>query len=194
MSDLTNRRMFLRAAAAASAAWAVADLAQIEDALAWAAQQMSEQRRPEFSVLTPEQAKVVDVVASRILPSVDGNPGAHDAGAVYFIDRSLSTFNANQKTLYADGVADLNRRAAQKWKGTGDFAALTTSQQDALLHDIEHTRFFEAARFDTLVGTFALPSWGGNRNHAGWQLLGMTHEARYEPPFGYYDAEANKGS
>jgi gluconate 2-dehydrogenase gamma chain len=194
MSDFTNRRMFLHAAAAASAAWAVADLVQIEDALAWAADQMTGQRSPEFKVLTPEQAKVVDAVASRILPSVDGNPGAHEAGAVYFIDHSLSTFNANQKALYAEGVADLNRRAEQKWKDAADFAALKPSQQDALLHDIEHTRFFEAARFDTLVGTFALPSWSGNRNHAGWQLLGMTHEARYEPPFGYYDAETNKGS
>jgi len=38
MSDLQNRRMFLRAAAAASAAWVAVDLIQVEDALAWTAQ------------------------------------------------------------------------------------------------------------------------------------------------------------
>jgi hypothetical protein len=62
-------------------------------------------------VLTPSQVETLDAVASRIIPSVDGRPGAHDAGAVYFIDRSLSTFNAAQKRLYANGAADLDRRA-----------------------------------------------------------------------------------
>jgi hypothetical protein len=34
MTDLHTRRMFLRAAATASAAWAAADLVQVEEALA----------------------------------------------------------------------------------------------------------------------------------------------------------------
>jgi gluconate 2-dehydrogenase gamma chain len=133
-------------------------------------------------------------VAERILPSVDGRPGAREGGVIYFIDRSLSTFNAAQKTLYVDGVKDLNSRAASTGKGTRNFAALTATQQDELLRAIEQTPFFRAVRFDTIAGMFALPSWGGNRDYAGWHMLGMTHQARYEPPFGYYDAEANKRS
>ncbi len=39
MNDLHNRRTFLRAAMAAGAAWAAADLVQVEEALAWAAGQ-----------------------------------------------------------------------------------------------------------------------------------------------------------
>jgi len=31
--------------------------------------------------------------------------------------------------------------------------------------------FFQAVRLDTIVGTFALPSWGGNRDYLGWRLL-----------------------
>ena len=196
MGDLHNRRMFLRAAAAAGAAWALADLAHVEEALAWAAQQVAstENNRQRFSALTPGQAEVIVSVTSRILPSVEGRPGARDAGVVYFIDRSLSTFNAAQKTLYAGGVKDLNSRTAQHSPAAINFAALDVAQQDDLLHDIEKTLFFTAVRFDTVAGMFALPTWGGNHDYMGWHLLGMTHQARYEPPFGYYDTEANKRS
>jgi gluconate 2-dehydrogenase gamma chain len=192
MSELHDRRMFLKAAAAASAAWAAADLVQVQEALAWAARQMTERGQPEFGVLTPEQAAVVDALTSRILPSDDRLPGAHEAGVVYFIDRSLSTFNTRQRNLYREGVKDLDRRAARKWKGTPSFAALATAQQDELLHDVEKSPFFAAARFATIIGTFALPAWGGNRGYSGWRLIGFEHQPLFQPPFGFYDAEANR--
>jgi gluconate 2-dehydrogenase gamma chain len=191
MNDLQNRRAFLRAAAAAGVAWAAADLVQVDEALAWAAGQAESRGAAGLVALTKAQADVIDAMASRILPSVDGRPGAHELGAVYFIDRALSTFNAGQKTLYADGIADLNRRAARTLKGTTGFAALTPAQQDDLLHDIEATPFFQAARFDTIVGAFALPTWGGNKDYAGWHMLGLMHQPRFQAPFGYYDAEVN---
>ena len=112
---------------------------------------------------------------------------------MYFIDRALATFNAGQKKLYADGVADLNRRAARQRKGRRSFAALTPAQQDESSAQIEKTPFFQAARFDTIVGTFALPTWGGNRDYAGWHMLGFdASAARSRPPFGYYDADVNR--
>jgi gluconate 2-dehydrogenase gamma chain len=192
MSEVHNRRVFLHAAVAASAAWVVADIAQVDDALAWAAQMAMDPGQQKFTVLNKEQSDAVEAMASSILPSVDGRPGAREAGAVYFIDRSLSTFNAAQKPLYADGVKDLNRRAGQKWKDAKNFAALTPAQQDELLHEIEKTPFFQAARFDTIVGTFALPRLGGNREFAGWQMLGLSHQMHFQPPFGFYDAEVNR--
>jgi gluconate 2-dehydrogenase gamma chain len=194
MGDVQNRRAFLRAAAAAGAAWATVDIAQVEDALAWAAQQAPGSNASEPRAMTPEQAQVIEAVASRILPSVDGRPGAREAGVIHFIDRSLSTFNAAQKSLYAEGVKDLNRRAAGKRSGTQNFAALAAPQQDELLRAIEKTPFFLAVRLDTIAGMFALPSWGGNRDFMGWHLLGMTHQARFDPPFGFYDEAVNKRS
>ena len=192
MSDLHNRRAFLRAAAAASATWAIADLVQVEDALAWASEQAAAPGVAGLRALTKPQADVLDALTSRILPSVDGKPGAHEAGVVYFIDSALATFNAGQKTAYANGIRDLNRRAASKASGAASFAALTPAQQDEVLHEIEKTPFFQALRFDTIVGTFALPSWGGNRDYAGWHLLGFEHQMRFQAPFGYYDADINR--
>jgi hypothetical protein len=62
-----------------------------------------------------------------------------------------------------------------------------------VLRDIEQTPFFQAARFDTIVGTFALPASGGNRDYAGWHKIGFDHQPRFQAPFGYYDAEIGKG-
>ena len=192
MNDLHNRRAFLRAAAAAGVAWAAADMFQVEDALAWAGQQAASRTPGATTALTKAQAEVVDALVSRIIPSVDGRPGAHEAGAAYFIDRALGTFNAGQKAMYADGIADLNRRAAARAPGTASFAALPPPVQDEVLREIEQTPFFQAARFDAIVGTFALPSYGGNRDYVGWHMLGFEHQPRFQAPFGYYDADVNR--
>jgi len=196
VNDLHNRRAFLRAAVAAGAAWAAADLVQVEDALAWAGQQAAAHSAgtaaPSAGALTKAQSEVVEAMFSRIIPSVDGRPGAREAGAVYFVDRALGTFNASQKTLYADGIADLNKRATAKASSAGGFAALSPGQQDEVLREIEKTPFFEAARFDAIVGTFALPTYGGNRDYIGWHMLGFDHQPRFQAPFGYYDADINR--
>ena len=189
---MEDRRGFLRAAAAAGVAWAAADLVQVEEALGWAAQQV-QSGGGELKTFTRLQADVVEAMASRILPSVDGRPGAREAGVLYFIDRALATFNAGQKTQYVDGIADLNRRAARTSKGTSSFAALPPGQQDQILKAIEKTAFFQAARFDTICGTFALPAWNGNRDHSGWRLIGLSHQPAFQPPFGYYDAATADG-
>ena len=194
MSNLEDRRAFLRAASAAGAVWAAGDLLQVDAALAWAAQQVQTGATGNLEVFTRAEAEVVDALTSRILPSVDGRPGAREAGVLYFIDRALATFNAGQKKQYVDGIADLNRRAARKRKGTASFAALPPEQQDELLHAIEKTPFFQTARFDTICGAFALPTWGGNRDHTGWRVIGLTHQPAFQPPFGHYDAGVKGGS
>jgi gluconate 2-dehydrogenase gamma chain len=181
MDDLHGRRMFLRAAAAAGATWMTIDLDQVEAALAWTAEAPQA-----LSVLTKAQADVVDAVASRMLPSVDGRPGAHEAGVVTFVDRSLATFASGQKEMYLAGIQDLDRRAG------GQFASLTHAQQDDLLRAIEQTPFFQVMRFHTIAGTFALPTWGGNRDYAGWRLIGHEHQMAFQAPFGFYDAEVNR--
>jgi hypothetical protein len=106
---------------------------------------------------------------------------------VHFIDKALATFKAAQKPLYVEGIQSLDRDAAVP----AGFTSLTAAQQDDLLRHVERTPFFQAIRFDTIVGMFALPSWGGNRDSLGWHMLGFEHQPQFQPPFGVYDAEAN---
>jgi gluconate 2-dehydrogenase gamma chain len=170
----------------------VADASLVSDALAFATQRAKQPGPHEFAALSAAQAMDLEAVAMRIFPS-DGTPGAQEAGVIHFIDRSLTTFAAGQKPLFDEGLADLVKRADRKWRGTASFASLAADRQDELLRDIEQSAFFQAVRFSTIVGMFALPSWGGNRDHAGWTMLGMEHQPAYQAPFGYYDANPNVG-
>jgi gluconate 2-dehydrogenase gamma chain len=187
--DPASRRAFLRVAGSTGAAWLLADAALIREAFAHAVRQRG-RSDARFESLASGMAEDLEAVVARIIPS-DGSPGAREAGVIHFIDRSLATFAAGQKPLLEEGIADLNRRAAVRWPGTPSFAALAAERQDELLHDIEKSDFFQAVRFATLAGMFADPSWGGNRDHLGWTLIGQGHEPFYQPPFGWYDADVN---
>jgi hypothetical protein len=44
--------------------------------------------------------------------------------------------------------------------------------------------------FLTHCGMFAMPSWGGNKDLAGWNLIGFDSRHAWQPPFGFYDARA----
>jgi gluconate 2-dehydrogenase gamma chain len=189
--DLHSRRAFLRAAAAAGAAWSSADLLSVEDALAWSAGQAAGQGSGGFTALSAAEAETVVALSARIIPAVDKRPGAQEAGVVFFVDRALATFNAGQRKVYAEGLQDVNRRAAAMFSAAA-FSKLTAAQQDEVIRAIEKTPFFQVIRFDTIVGTFALPTWGGNRDYAGWHMIGLEHQPRFQPPFGAYDVEANR--
>lgn len=187
----TSRRDFVTAIAGVGAAWVVSDWVAVESALAHAARAVAQQPPPEFAVLKPDEAADLSAVVERIIPS-DDSPGAKESGVIYFIDRSLGTFNKDQLPFARKGLKDLNARAAKRKKGAR-FSQLSVAEQDALLKEIENTPWFGGARFLTIVGMFANPSWGGNRDSAGWKLIGFDPHAAHKPPFGYYDAHIASG-
>jgi gluconate 2-dehydrogenase gamma chain len=191
MSDQVTRRAFLAAAGAAGSAWLLADPALVHAALAHARKAVGA-TPARFEVLTQAQAADLEAICMRIFPS-DGTPGAKEAGVIHFIDKSLATFAAPQKEFLLNGLADANKKVVAKWPGTASFAALTPERQDEYLKSIEQTPFFGQVRFATCVGMFGNPSYGGNQGETGWKLLGFQSHGIYQPPFGYYDAEARKG-
>jgi gluconate 2-dehydrogenase gamma chain len=192
MSDVVSRRAFLAAAGAAGTAWVLADPRQLHAALVHARTMAATPPPYQFTSLTAAQAADFEAIAMRIFPS-DGTPGAKEAGVIHFLDRALETFAAEQKPLLLMGLQDLNQKAVAKWPGTTSFAGLTPEQQDELLKSIEQGPFFGGVRFATVVGMFGNPSMGGNQNQVGWKLLGFEGHGIFQPPFGYYDAEAAKG-
>ncbi len=135
--------------------------------------------------LAPDLAADLAAIAERILPS-DETPGAREAGVIYFIDRALGTFAADGRALVEAGVSGLN---AGPDGAQARFAALAPAEQDRRLGEIEQTPFFATMRFLTLAGMFAMPGYGGNRDHVGWSLLGFPHQHAWQPPFGHYDAQ-----
>lgn len=142
-----------------------------------------------FEYFDPATAAEVSAIAARIVPSDDG-PGATEAGAVYFIDRALKTFAADKQGTYRDGLADLGARRRKMFPEAASFTAQTPAQQDQLLHEIEKGEFFALVRVHTVLAWLASPEYGGNRNGVGWKYIGFDDAGSFEPPFGYYDAEA----
>lgn len=131
---------------------------------------------------TPDQLAGFEAIATRIVPSDDGTAGAKEAGVIGFIDRIMAGPYAPWRKDLTDGLADLDTRAG------GTFASQIAERQDALLRDIEKSTFFGYMRYLTICGMFADPSWGGNREKAGWKLLGFDDRAIWQAPFGFYDA------
>jgi hypothetical protein len=109
---------------------------------------------------------------------------------VHFIDQALGGFLAEAADSWREGLADLDRRARRDGGAASGFADLPFDEQTALLRDLEDTPFFRQAILLTHCGLFALPAWGGNRDGAGWTLLGFDSRHAWEPPFGHYDAAA----
>ncbi len=141
---------------------------------------------------SPEQAADVEAAAAQIIPT-DDTPGAREARVIYFIDRALVTFEKEKQPAYLRGLQELQAKARELFSDAKSFAGLTSAQQIELLHAIEKTDFFELLRVHTIVGFFARPEYGGNYNKVGWNLIGLEEKMTYDPPFGYYDAEFNKG-
>ena len=135
-----------------------------------------------FRYLTKEDAADLEAMAAEIIPT-DDLPGAREAGVIWFIDGALADYHRDQQKLYRDGLADLRRRAG------GAFASATATRRVELLTAIESTDFFRAVRTHTVMGFLADPRYGGNRDHAGWKVLGFSHAHVYRPPFGAYDGE-----
>jgi gluconate 2-dehydrogenase gamma chain len=133
--------------------------------------------------------------AARIIPADGGLPGAEEAGAAWFADAALAGPFADMREPVLAGLADLDERAQSAHAAR--FAELDATRQDAIIGDIAETGFFELGRMLVVMGTLSDPSWGGNRDHAGFTLLGIEHAPVYSPPFGWYDAEharANGGA
>jgi hypothetical protein len=129
--------------------------------------------------LTAAQATLVSAAAERILPRTD-TPGAIDAGVPAFIDRFYGEFmSPADRQLLVDVLDEIERAA--RTAHAASFAALTTTQQDAVLRGIATAQqdrdpsSFGLLRSVTVLGYFTSEPVGKNVLH-------------YDPVPGRYDA------
>jgi gluconate 2-dehydrogenase gamma chain len=141
-----------------------------------------------LAFLSASEAADVEAVAAQIIPT-DDSPGAREAGAVYFIDRALSSFFSQLGGDYRSQLEAFQGAYRKRHPGAERFASLPSEQQIAYLKGIDQTPFFNTTRLLTLRGMFSLPSYGGNRDGVGWKLIGFEDAHVFQPPFGYYDRD-----
>jgi gluconate 2-dehydrogenase gamma chain len=183
-----SRRQFLAGAGSSlAAAWVAANWPAIAAAHTHAIAAAADPGTPALGFLQPEDARLVDAIAARIIPT-DETPGAREAGALYFIDRSLQTWAAWAAEPFRTGLREF-RAGFVAAHPEVDFAVADAVTQIGYLTQVEKTDFFGTMRFLTLVGMFVLPSYGGNRDSIGWRLIGFDDAHAFTPPFGYYDRD-----
>jgi gluconate 2-dehydrogenase gamma chain len=130
----------------------------------------------------PDDAATVAAFAERLMPGAPGKPGASDADVLNYIDLALAGAYADQQDFYRRGLAQLDdhcRTAHGK-----PFARLSGAQQDEVIAALEQGKaagfawptaqaFFNTLRTHTMEGMFADPIYGGNKDFAGWRLVGF---------------------
>src|SRR6059036_1881342 len=100
MNECVTRRRFLsRGVTGFSAVWASAHWPALLAAATHAHQAAKSAAPPKFEFFSADEAKEIEAISARIIPSGD-TPGAREAGVVYFIDRGLATFGAEDQKTY----------------------------------------------------------------------------------------------
>ena len=197
------RRHFLQQlGGVAGAAWLNAQWPYIAAAAQHAHEAVQAGNPTHFEVFTPAEAIEVTAIAARIIPT-DEQPGATEAGVVYFIDRALKTFASEDLPIYKAGLLEMNRDTSKLFPDVKLFSAATVEQQDMVLAEISKDQkspqrarrtvigrspdFFQVILGHTMMGFLADPEAGGNRNYVGWKVIGRDPAHTFSPPFGYYD-------
>jgi gluconate 2-dehydrogenase gamma chain len=184
-----KRRRFLQASGGAlGAGWLALHWPQLAAAAEHAHAAAAGETPRAFKLLTPAEARDVEAIAAQIVPS-GATPGAREAGVVYFVDHIHAGLYAAEAAAFRAGLTAFQQSVAEAHPDAGSFADLSEPAQLAYLKSIERTTFFERMRFLTVLGLLALPSYGGNRDKAGWKMVGFVDQHAWEPPFGHYDVD-----
>jgi gluconate 2-dehydrogenase gamma chain len=189
----SSRRDFLRISGMlATGGGLVLSLSGCQQAADSASEAMSNGEGPR--ILTDAERRTLEAFSDRILPPDGDAPGATALGAVVFMDHyAAERTDILEGLRYGLQVLDEQVQAAHP--GVDGFAALDGDAMDAIVRGLEQDApdAFGALRTLVVFGAFAAPAHGGNRDKGGWALLGYDDRHVWQPPFGFYDAEATSG-
>jgi gluconate 2-dehydrogenase gamma chain len=129
-----------------------------------------------------EDAATVAAFTERLMPGAPGMAGARDANVLNYIDLALAGAYADLQDFYRRGLAQLEAFCRQAHQAS--FARLDAARQDAVIAALEEGKaagftwptaqaFFNTLRTHTMEGMFADPVYGGNKDFAGWRLVGF---------------------
>jgi gluconate 2-dehydrogenase gamma chain len=135
--------------------------------------------REALEVLTAEEAATLEAICDCLIPSDSNGPGAKEARAVHYIDRSLAGHNGANRQDYLIGLSAVNDYSKQT-RGKA-FYDLTLDVQNSILLAMQENKlegfspsasgFFNTLRGDAIDGTFCDPYYGGNQHFVGWDML-----------------------
>jgi gluconate 2-dehydrogenase gamma chain len=134
------------------------------------------------AALNVDESAAIKAFAERLMPGAPGKPGATDANVLNYIDLALAGAYSDQLDFYRRGIAQLDAYCQATFKEP--FAKLPAARQDEVITALEQGKatgftypsaqaFFNTLRTHTMEGMFADPVYGGNKDFAGWRLVGF---------------------
>ena len=132
--------------------------------------------------LNHDQAATILAFTERLMPGAPGKPGARDAGVLNYIDLALAGAYADLQDFYRRGLAQLDAYCRKTYNEP--FVRLSATRQDEVITALDEGKaggftwptaqeFFNTIRTHTMEGMFADPIYGGNKDFAGWRLVGF---------------------
>ena len=132
--------------------------------------------------LNADESAAIKAFTERLMPGAPGKPGATDANVLNYIDLALAGAYSDQLDFYRRGIAQLEAYCQATFKES--FAKLPAARQDEVITALEQGKatgftfptpqaFFNTLRTHTIEGMFADPVYGGNKDFAGWRLVGF---------------------
>ncbi len=129
-----------------------------------------------------DDSATIAAFTERLMPASEGKPGARDAGVLDYIDLALAGAYADLQDFYRRGLAQLDAYCRKSYDKP--FRQLEPTRQDEVIGALEEGKatgftwpaaqeFFSTIRTHTMEGMFADPIYGGNKDFAGWRLVGF---------------------
>src|SRR6058998_499816 len=181
-----GRRTFLVRALIGTGAMAGAELAPAQNNEARketnAPAQLHSETERHGAFFNRSDAATVVAFAERLMPGAPGKPGARDAGVLNYIELALAGAYADLQDFYRRGLAQLDAYCRKTYNEP--FVRLSATRQDEVITALDEGKaggftwptaqeFFNTIRTHTMEGMFADPIYGGNKDFAGWRLVGF---------------------
>ena len=135
-----------------------------------------------------EDAATIAAFTERLMPGAPGKPGATDAGVLNYIDLALAGAYADMQDFYRRGLArsrptaaTTRSRSRARRRASGRRDQRARNRQGDRLWLAARAAFFNTLRTHTIEGMFADPVYGGNKDFAGWRLVGFPARSRSSP-------------
>ena len=132
-----------------------------------------------LETLTAAEAEVLDAICDCLIPSDESGPGAREARAAHYIDRSLASHNRDSRAHYLQSLMAINELSQKNYGAS--FEHLARDKQITMIQALQNDQipgcspssqgFFALVRDHTIDGTFSDPYYGGNRDFVGWDML-----------------------
>jgi gluconate 2-dehydrogenase gamma chain len=195
MTEDVSRRGFLKVVASGTA---LLVLKGVEEGVGLSGVRASETTSSQHKFFDEHQWATVEALTAQVIPT-DQYPGAREAGVVNYIDIALATVYSAQQEMYVQGIKGVDQSAKAMFK-KDRFIDLTSQQQVEMMKAMEQDKapgevwkelpassfLYDCLLTHTFEGFYSDPSYGGNKNHVGWALVGFPGPSQprgYAPPF-----------